>query len=101
MPASRPSLLSTHAHVLLCIASGASTRLRDIARELDMTERAIQLVVNDLAEAGYISRHRLGRRSYYEVHPGARSEHPAESALEAGALLRAALPRETRTPVEA
>jgi hypothetical protein len=64
-------LLTSHARVLLGIATSHRTRLRDLAERAGITERAAQAIVNDLVDAGYVTRHRLGTRSYYEVHPDA------------------------------
>lgn len=60
--------LTNHTHVLLAIAREPDTRLRHIAECVGITERATHRIVTDLIEAGYLTRHRLGRRSFYEVH---------------------------------
>ncbi|HUY52371.1 MAG TPA: MarR family winged helix-turn-helix transcriptional regulator [Streptosporangiaceae bacterium] len=59
--------LTNHARVLLCIAHDPATRLRDIAASVGITERSAYGIVSDLAEAGYIVKHRDGRRNQYEV----------------------------------
>ena len=41
--------------------------MRDIAALLDITERATQRIVAELADAGYIHREREGRRNLYSV----------------------------------
>ena len=71
------AFLTNHAHVLLCVAREPDTRLRHIAECVGITERATHRIISDLVEAGYLTRHRLGRRSYYEVHP----ELPLRHAL--------------------
>jgi DNA-binding IclR family transcriptional regulator len=60
--------LTNHANVLLCVAREPDTRLRHIAECVGITERATHRIVCDLIEAGYLTKHRLGRRSFYEVH---------------------------------
>jgi DNA-binding Lrp family transcriptional regulator len=55
--------------VLVCIARDPGTRLRDISQKTGLTERAVSMIVGDLCEAGYLTRHRLGARNFYEVHP--------------------------------
>lgn len=60
--------LTNHTHVLLAIARDPDTRLRHIADCVGITERATHRIVTDLIDAGYLTRHRLGRRSFYEVH---------------------------------
>jgi hypothetical protein len=63
----RWSLLSTHGRALLCIYRDPTVRLRDIAADLTITERRAYDVVNDLAEAGFVVKTRVGRRNHYEV----------------------------------
>jgi hypothetical protein len=59
--------LTTHARVLLCIANDPGARLRDIAASLGITERRAHGIVTDLAQAGYLIRHKDGRRNRYQV----------------------------------
>jgi hypothetical protein len=83
------TFLTNHAHVLNCIAADPDVRLRDVAQLVGITERAAQLIVADLAEAGYITRTRIGRRNRYEVHPELPLRHPIERDHEVGELLEA------------
>jgi predicted transcriptional regulator len=64
----RWTFLTNHAYVLVEIARDPEARLRDVAERVGITERAAQRIVSDLAEAGYISRERVGRRNRYVVH---------------------------------
>jgi hypothetical protein len=66
-PAPGWAFLTTHARVLICIADDPGIRLRDIGENLGITERAAHRVVTELAEAGYISRERNGRRNHYTI----------------------------------
>jgi hypothetical protein len=51
------------------LAREPGTRRRDVARQTGLTERAVTMIVGDLCEAGYLTRHRLRARNFYEVHP--------------------------------
>ena len=62
------TFLTNHASVLLCIARDPTMRLRDVASEVGITERATQSIVADLVTDGYLTRTRVGRRNHYEVH---------------------------------
>lgn len=62
------AFLTNHALVLVCIAREPDTRIRHIADCVGITERATHRIVSELIEEGYLTRHRLGRRSFYEVH---------------------------------
>jgi Winged helix DNA-binding domain len=73
------SFLTSHARVLLCIARDPGTRLRDIAASLDITERSAHGIVTDLTAAGYVIKHKDGRRNRYQVQahlPLPETRHP-------------------------
>ena len=92
------TFLTNHAHVLVLIASQPGIRLRDMAERVGLTERAVHRLVDDLVEAGYVTRYRVGRRSFYEVHPELPLRHPLDSEHQVGKLLGVLLdsgPRET------
>jgi predicted DNA-binding transcriptional regulator YafY len=95
------TFLSNHGHVLLCIAREPGVRLRDVAERVGITERAVQRIVADLDDAGYLSRAREGRRNRYEVHADRRLRHPVVSHREVGVLLEvlssSGLPDESET----
>jgi len=61
------SFLTNHARALLCIARDPGTRLRDLAAELEITERTAYGIVLDLTEAGYVVKEKDGRRNRYQV----------------------------------
>jgi predicted transcriptional regulator len=97
-PSHNTLLLTPHARVLLCVASQTSTRLRDIADCAGMTERSAHRMVEELEQAGYLTRHRLGRRNFYEVHAQAKVETMPGVEVTLGDLLGVLLARESRTP---
>ena len=59
--------LTNHARVLLCIARDPGVRLRDIAARTGVTERTAYGIVTDLTEAGYVVKHKDGRRNRYQI----------------------------------
>ena len=81
------TFLSNYAHVLLCIAKQPGIRLRDVSERVGITERAVQRIVADLEEAGYLSRSREGRRNHYTVHANRPLRHSIEAHREVGLLL--------------
>ena len=81
------SFLTNHAHVLLCVARDPGARLRDIAQCVGVTERTAHRLVSELEEAGYLTRQRLGRRSFYEIHPEIPLHHPLERDHDVGEVL--------------
>ena len=81
------TFLTNHAHVLLCVARDPDARLRDIATDVGITERAAQRIVADLVEAGYLEREREGRRNHYAVRPDVPLRHPLEQEHAIGEIL--------------
>ena len=81
------SFLTNHARVLLCIAHDPGVRLRDIAARTGVTERTAYCIVTDLTEAGYVVKHKDGRRNRYLIHEETEMRHPAQEGYEIGALL--------------
>ncbi len=80
------TLLTNHAHVLVCIAASPEIRIREIAAQAGITERAAQRIIGELEESGFLSHTRVGRRNRYEVDTGRKSGHPLERHLDVGAL---------------
>jgi DNA-binding MarR family transcriptional regulator len=81
------SLLTNHALALVCVARQPGARLRDIAECVGITERAAHRIVCELEEAGYLTRHRAGRRNFYELHTSARLRHELLGDRTLGELL--------------
>jgi predicted transcriptional regulator len=79
--------LTSHTQVLLAIQRDPDVRLRDVATTVGITERAAQRIVNDLVDAGYMERERVGRRNRYVINPRGRMRHPEQFAHEIGELL--------------
>ena len=86
------SFLTNHGLVLLCIADDPRVRMRDIARTVDITERAAQRIVADLVGAGYVSRIREGRRNTYSVRTDLPVALPADRDVDLNSLLHVLLP---------
>ena len=61
------SFLTNHAFVLIHIARNPRATLREIARITNVTERTVYKIVRDLEAAGYIVKHRDGRRNSYSL----------------------------------
>ncbi len=72
------TFLTNHSHVLLCIAEDPEVRMRDLAVRVGITERAVQRIIEDLADGGYLTIEREGRRNRYEVNQNLRLRHPVE-----------------------
>ena len=73
------TFLSNHAHVLLVLHSNPEQVLREVALTVGITERAVQRIVQDLVEEGFLVRERVGRRNRYQIKRGKNLRHPVES----------------------
>jgi DNA-binding MarR family transcriptional regulator len=81
------TFVTNHTQVLLCISRDPGVRLRDVAERVGITERAVQRIVADLVEAGFVERSRVGRRNQYSVNREGAMRHPAQFGHEVGELL--------------
>lgn len=81
------TFLSNHTHVLVCLARDSEIRLRDIADQVGITERAVTKLLSELEDAGVITRTKEGRRNVYTIHPNCHFRHPIESGTTVGELL--------------
>ena len=90
---SRWTFLTNHGHVLVALYRNPDLRQRDIAQLVGITEGAVQRILHDLEECGYLEIQRVGRRNHYEIHPGHELRHPLEAGHSIGELLRQLAPR--------
>lgn len=81
------SFLSNHGLAMLCIARDPSMRMRDIGDAIGIKERAAHRIVNDLVEAGYVTRERQGNRNHYQVRAEVPMRHPLVQAHSIGEIL--------------
>ncbi len=81
------NFFTNHAHVLICLARNGQQPLREVALAVGITERAVQRIVAELEEAGYLERERVGRQNCYVIHTQGRLRHPLESHRTIGNLL--------------
>ena len=83
------TFLTNHAHVLLCLSRGESLTARELGMRIGITERAVQVILSDLTEGGYLAKKKEGRRNLYTVNPQGRLRHPLEAHHTVGQLLTA------------
>ena len=90
--------LTNHARVLLCIAHDPGVRLRDIAASLGITERSAYGIVTDLTAAGYVIKHRDGRRNRYQIQAHMPLPEPASQEPAIGEVLALLIGNRARSP---
>jgi AraC-like DNA-binding protein len=88
----RVNLLTNHAHVLILLAKDDGIRMRDIALQVGITERAVQRIIEDLTLSGILDVLKEGRCNRYRIHEDNLLENPVEGMSRVGDLLRCAFP---------
>lgn len=86
----RWTFLSNHSHVLIALAKNPDLRIRDLAIEVGITERAVAQILTDLQAARVLTRRRVGRRNVYFVDANAPLRHAVEAHRTVGDILRLA-----------
>ncbi len=84
----RWTFLTNHAHVLAVLYSDPHLVLRQVAIEVGITERAVQRIILDLEEGGFIQREKVGRQNRYKVLTNQSLRHPIEAHRKIGDLLK-------------
>lgn len=81
------TFLTNHAHVLAVLHADPEKVLREVAVEVGITERAVQRIIQDLEEEGFIQRERVGRQNRYLINRKQPLRHAIESHRNIGDLL--------------
>jgi hypothetical protein len=81
------TFFSNHGHVLVCLAANREVRLRDVAFEVGITERAVQKIVRDFQDAGIVTVSKQGRCNRYRINKRKALRHSLESHCTVGKLL--------------
>ena len=81
------TFFSNYGHVLVCLARNRQARLRDVAEDVGITERAVQKIVRDLQDAGYLTITKQGRCNRYAINKRKSLRHGLESHCTVGRLL--------------
>ncbi|HRC41636.1 helix-turn-helix transcriptional regulator [Nostocoides sp.] len=85
------TFLTNHTHVLVCIARDPAVTMREVAEFVGITERAVQRIVRDLVDGGYLTREREGRQNRYRLRTDHSLRHDLERSTDLAALLRVLL----------
>lgn len=81
------SFLTNHTHILVVLNRQPEMRIRDMALEVGITQRAVQRILAELQAEGVISISKYGRRNRYSINKEVRLRHPLESRHTIGELL--------------
>ena len=81
------TFFSNYGHVLVCLSRDHESRLRDVATQVGITERAVQKIVKDLQDAGYLEISKHGRRNRYRINNRKALRHAVQSGCTVGQML--------------
>jgi len=82
------TFLTNHAHVLICLAGDDSLRVRDLAINVGITERAVLKILSELESGGVLERKREGRRNRYRIRTQSALRHALEAHCTVGDLIK-------------
>lgn len=82
------TFFSNHGHVYFIIALEDDVVVREIAQKVGITERAVLNIIQDLEDAGYIVREKVGRTNKYKVLPDKTLRHPLENSVQLSKLTK-------------
>lgn len=83
----RWTFITNHAAVLLQVAKHPRITAREISLEVGITERAVRLIIGDLAKGCYIRKSREGRRVRYTVDSEQSMRHKTQQGVAVRHLL--------------
>lgn len=81
------TFLANHTHILVVLSREPEKRIRDLAEEVGITQRAVQRILAELTSEGVIEIIKDGRRNRYKINRKVRLRHPLESKHTIGELL--------------
>ncbi len=89
MPTKKWTFLSNHGHVFAYIAEHPQSTTQYIAQKAGLSIRAVQIIIDDLEEEGYISKKKNGRSNHYEINSDKPLRHRLEKKHNVGNILHA------------
>ena len=84
---SRWTFITNHGLVLSYIYHHPTSTAREIADQVNVTERTVHKIISDLEKAGYIARRKSGRRNVYSVDPNLPLRHHTKKDIMVSELL--------------
>ena len=81
------TFLTNHTHTLVVLSRDPQMRIRDLADEIGITERAVQRILSELVGEGVLRVKKVGRRNQYTINRKMKLRHSLESSHRIGELL--------------
>lgn len=81
------TFLTNHMHVLVVLSRDPELRIRDMAEQIGITQRAVQRILAELIDEGVLKAKKVGRRNRYTIQRRTRLRHPLESRHTIGEMI--------------
>lgn len=81
------TFLTNHMHVLVVLSRDPELRIRDMAEQIGITQRAVQRILAELIDEGVLKVTKTGRRNRYTIQRRTRLRHPLESKHTVGEMI--------------
>jgi len=81
------AFITNHGLVLLYVSGHTQCTSREVALAINITERTVHRILNDLEAQGYINRQRTGKGSLYQTNPELGLRHELTRDVMVGDLL--------------
>ena len=81
------TFLTNYTHVLVVLSRDPTSRIRDIAEEVGITQRAVQRILAELIDDEVLRVTKHGRRNEYKINRRKRLKHSLEAGKSVGDLL--------------
>ncbi len=81
------TFLTNHMHVLVVLSRDPELRIRDMAEQIGITQRAVQRILAELIDEGVLKAKKVGRRNRYTIQRRTRLRHPLESKHTIGEMI--------------
>jgi predicted transcriptional regulator len=81
------TFLTNYTHVLVVLSRDPTSRIRDIADEVGITQRAVQRILAELIDDEVLRVTKNGRRNEYRINRRKRLKHALEAGKCVGDLL--------------
>jgi len=92
------SFITNHGMVLAAIARHPRSTARELGDDVGITERTAHKIIQDLEEAGYITKTKAGRKNKYTIHPDMPLAEEATDAAVGELLVMLGWKRRRRQP---
>jgi predicted transcriptional regulator len=83
------TFLSIHGRVLAYITKHPQKTIQSISHEVGLSIRAVQIIIDELEEQGYMERQKVGRCNQYVIHPEMPMRHRFDRQHTVGDVLEA------------